>query len=170
MARAIAPELYGGLTLSDAQASLLDPSEFELIRQAATSALASGDDCEIEQMMRLRGMLPVRRRIQARPERARDGAITALRIVVERDGDPVLDWRLDRGDVPRGESESLALAAVEAINALTAVVLHAEAVKRHADRGRSPDIADSADHILANVHRAWRHVGSFCRKHAVLAP
>ena len=56
----------------------LDPCEFELIRQAMAEALGSGEDCEIEQMVRLRTVLPVRRRVQVRLERDANDKIAAV--------------------------------------------------------------------------------------------
>ncbi|QEL26935.1 hypothetical protein FQV39_30225 (plasmid) [Bosea sp. F3-2] len=169
IASEIAPERHNGLTFNDEQAGLLDPCEFELIRQAATTVFSSGDECEIEQMLRLRDMLPVRRRIQLRPERDLSGLITAMRIVVERDGEPVADWTVARGDEYVGDSGNATSRAVEAIDAFMAIMLHAGAVKRHLERSQWAETANSADHILANVQRAWRQVGGYCRKHAVPA-
>lgn len=166
IAREIAPERQHGLTFDDEQAGLLDPCEFELIRQATTTVFSSGDECEIEQMLRLRDMLPVRRRIHVRPERDLSGLMTAMRIVVERDGEPVADWTVARGDEHIGDDGNVTSGAVEAIDAFMSIMLHAGAVKRHLDRGQWAETANSADHILTNVQRAWRQVGGYCRKHA----
>ena len=169
IASEIAPERHLGLTFNDEQVAQLDQYEFELIRQATTTVFSSGGECEIEQMLRLHDMLPVRRRIQVRPERDPSGLITAMRIVVERDGEPVADWTVARGAEHVGDGGNVTSGAVEAIDAFMAIMLHAGAVKRHLERAQWAETADSADHILANVQRAWRQVGGYCRKHAVPA-
>ncbi|MCB4771269.1 hypothetical protein LGR54_21915 [Ancylobacter sp. Lp-2] len=145
----------------------LDPCEFELIRQAMAEALGSGEDCEIEQMVRLRTVLPVRRRVQVRLERDANDKIAAVRITIERDGEPTAAWTLGPAHPATGDDTVSAM--VEAINAFTAVVLHAEAVKRQIERNQLADVSGSMEHILSNVHRAWQHVGGLCRERAVSA-
>jgi hypothetical protein len=150
--------------------SLINPCELELVRQTMVAALGSGGDCEIEQMVRLRSVLPVRRRVHVCLERSPDNEIIAVRISFGRDGEPVAEWVL----LPQEHSHDATAAEVEAINALTAVILHAEAVKRRAtrpagveqaDASRTPlaEISASIEHILANAHRAWRQIGDICR-------
>lgn len=172
------------------EAGPLDARELELVRQAMTEALGSGSDCEIEQMVRLRSVLPVRRSVQVRLERDLNDEITAVRIVFGRDGDPVVEWTLAPQDEIAGNDDvDTAPGAVEAINAFTAILLHAEAVKRQVGRQAArrakpangfeaaghevahdpehhmlADISASVEHILTNAHRAWRHAGSFRRE------
>lgn len=165
------------------EAGPLDPREFELVRQAMAEALGSDSDCEIEQMVRLRSVLPVRRSVQVRLERDLKDEITTVRIVFGRNGEPVVDWTLAPQDGLAGNGAGdIAPAAVEAINAFTAILLHAEAVKRQVGRqvrrrngleaagheiAHDPehhvlaDISASVEHIRTNAHRAWRHAGGF---------
>lgn len=149
---------------------LISPCERELVRQTMVAALGSGGDCEIEQMVRLRSVLPVRRRVHVCLERSSANEIAAVRITFGRDGEPVAEWIL----APEEHSHDATAAEVEAINALTAVILHAEAVKRRVggpddatqeDGPRTPlaEISASIEHILANAHRAWRQIGAICR-------
>lgn len=169
----------------------LDPRELELVRQAMAEALGSGSDCEIEQMVRLRSVLPVRRSVQVRLERDLKDEITTVRVVFGRNGEPVVDWTLAPQVGRAGNDDvDIAPAAVEAINAFTAILLHAEAVKRQVGRrvqlrngleaaghaiAHDPehhvlaDISASVEHILTNAHRAWRHAGNFRRERVASA-
>ncbi len=170
MAMASSPGMRWRLPPESEAESLIDPCELELVRQTMVAALSSGGDCEIEQMVRLHSVLPVRRRVHVRLERSRDNEITAVCITFGRDGEPVAEWVLS----PEEHSHDATAAEVEAINALTAVILHAEAVKRRVDRPaegaredapRTPlaEISASIEQILANAHRTWRHIGAICR-------
>lgn len=169
----------------------LDPRELELVHQAMAEALGSGSDCEIEQMVRLRSVLPVRRSVQVRLERDLNDEITTVRIVFGRNGEPVVDWALaPQVELAGSGPGDIVPAAVEAINAFTAILLHAEAVKQQVGRhvqhrngleatgneiALDPehhvlaDISASVEHILTNAHRAWRHAGSFRRERVASA-
>lgn len=161
---ASAPGLNWELPPGSMATGPLDACEFDLVRQAVSEALATGEDCEIEQMVRLRSVQPVRRRVQVRLDRDLNQKITTIRIVVERDGEPTAAWMLTPGcDAAATGMDTVQLAA---INAFTAMALHAEAVKRHIERNQLAEISGSLAHIVANAHRAWQHVGSLCRERA----
>ncbi|MDR6950684.1 glutamate mutase epsilon subunit [Ancylobacter sp. 3268] len=160
MTKAIEPALRRDPADNRVEVETLDSREFELVRQAMVEAFDSGEDCEIEQMMRLRNVLPVRRRVQVRLERDLHDKVAAVHVSVERDGEPIAVWIWTLAEASHiGHS-----ATINAINAFTAVVLHAEAVKRHVARSQLAEASSSIDHILANVHRVWKHVGGLCRQ------
>ncbi|MBS7543949.1 hypothetical protein [Ancylobacter oerskovii] len=165
MTKAIGPAMRWDPPAGGAEADPLDSREFELVRQAMAEAFDSGEDCEIEQMVRLRSVLPVRRRVQVRLERDADGKVAAVHVAVERDGEPKAAWTWT--PVHAGGADGPAM--VEAINAFTAVVLHAEAVKRQVERNQLAEVSGSIEHILANIHRAWQHVGGLCRERSAPA-
>lgn len=147
---------------------VLEPHEAEFIEHGIAETLRAGEDCEIEQMVRRRTGLPVRRRVRVRLERDPQQALTGLHVAFERDGDPVGQWLLAPGpdDAPASDASDLSRAGAEAVNAFSAVLLHAEAIRQQLKRDQTGDIARSVEHILANVHRAWRHVADLCRAHA----
>ncbi|GAB4068243.1 hypothetical protein KHC28_23830 [Ancylobacter sonchi] len=161
MAEAIRPKVRLDQPSGGREPDQLDSREFELVRQAMAEALDTGEDCEIEQMVRLRTVLPVRRRVQVRLERDPDNRVVAVNIAVERDGETAAAWTLA---ATHDTDEGIASTMVRAINAFTAVVLHAEAVKRQADRNQPEEVSNSAELILANVRRAWQHVSGLCRE------
>ncbi len=151
-----------GLDDDGAKIGALDPYEFDLIRQAIAQALDNREDCEIEQMVRRRTMLPVRRRVQVRLDRDFAGNVAAVRIAIERDGEPMATWTLPAE--PAGVEDSRDAAMIEAIDAFTAVVLQAEAMKRQVARRQLDEVPHSIERILANVQRAWQRVGGLCRE------
>ncbi|GLK85552.1 hypothetical protein [Ancylobacter defluvii] len=157
MTKAIEPALRWD---SSADGMEVDSREFELVRQAVVEAFDSGEDCEIEQMIRLRSVLPVRRRVQVRLERDLDDRVAVVHISVERDGEPIAAWTWTLAEAGDGGHSAM----VNAINAFTAVVLHAEAVKRQVARNQLAEASGSIEHILANIHRVWQHVGGLCRE------
>lgn len=146
-------------------ANELDGCDLKLIREAVLGAVAENDDFDIEQMVRRRNAQPVRRRVRARIERNAEKAISALVIDVERDGEPVANWSLP------AENERLAIdgvaSATEAIDAFTAVLLQAEAARRHVARGNVEQASAAVDRVLHNARRAWRQVGLLCRDRAL---
>ncbi|MFE1599531.1 hypothetical protein [Methylobacterium sp. ID0610] len=144
----------------------LHARELDLVRQAVDEAFRQGADCEIEQAVRVRNRLSVRLRAQVRLQRHRDETISAVHIAFERDGEPAAAWTLtlengrpDGVRTPGGPDP-----AAETINAFTAVILHAEAIKRDFHRSRLADMASSIESIIANTHRAWKHVSAFSRE------
>ena len=142
----------------------LEINEAAFIDQGIAEALRAGADCDIEQMVRWRSGAAVRRRVRVRLERDGEDSIVGLHVAFERDGDPVAEWALARQAASQqGGETDLALAGSEAVNAFSAVLLHAEAIRQHLKRDQTSDIARSVEHILANAHRAWRHVRALCR-------
>lgn len=160
MTKAIEPALRWDSSADGVEVDPLDSREFELVRQAMVEAFDSGEDCEIEQMIRLRSVLPVRRRVQVRLERDLNDRVAVVHVSVERDGEPIAAWTWTLAEAGGGGHS----ATVNAINAFTAVVLHAEAVKRQVARNQLAEATGSIEHILANIHRAWQHVGGLCRE------
>lgn len=62
--------------------------------------------------------------------------------------------------------------ACEAANALTAILLHAEAIQRRATgaSGNDAEIAASARHIARNARRAWKAIEGVARAGGDQAP
>lgn len=152
----------------EAKISALDPHEFDLIRQAIAQALDSGEDCEIEQMVRRRTVVPVRRRVQVRLGRDFSSSIAAVSVAIERDGEPIAAWTLPR-EAACGKAVGNA-AMIEAIDAFTAIVLQAEALKRQVARSQHEELSSAIEHILTNVQRAWQRVGGLCRERLQIIP
>lgn len=141
----------------------LDVCDLKLVREAVLGAMAENDDLDIEQMVRQRHAMPIRRRVKARIDRDTEGRIAGLLIEVERNGEPIGQWVLKSNDPATELDEEIADIATEAINAFTVVLLQAEAAKRHVARGQADLASAAVDRVLHNARRAWGHVGTLCR-------
>lgn len=141
----------------------LDVCDLNLVREAVLGAIAEIDDIDIEQMVRQRHAMPIRRRVRARIDHDAEGNISGVLIEVERNGEPIANWALKSDDPAADLDEEIADTASEAINAFTAVLLQAEAAKRHVARGHADQALVAVDRVIDNARRAWGHVGTLCR-------
>lgn len=64
----------------------------------------------------------------------------------------------DRAKPPPADAD---IANAEIANAMTAILLHSEAIRQHVTRGTDdqPGVDHSTDHIMRSVRRIWARLG-----------
>jgi len=85
-------QLIQKLQDQDGSCATIDVRGYRLIRQALREVASLGTDCEIEQMVRARNVPASRQRVQIQLEHDASGAITAVRVTFEEDGEILRNW------------------------------------------------------------------------------